>query len=140
VQAAPDHLDGFEAGESVDDIAQEAPKRLLMLLLRPVSRNAAAAGWSGWSASYRSDSTPFERNAAVEVLRDGLVIPADDDGAIGPYPDQADQLWVSLGLVLLILGAGHRSILGCYVAVNDPPSDGRHGGDLSLGRASRRCS
>lgn len=43
MQAAPDYLDGLEAGESVDDIAQEAPKLLLVPLLRPVARNAAAA-------------------------------------------------------------------------------------------------
>lgn len=85
--AAPDHLDGLEAGEVIDDIAQEAPGLLIVLLLRPVARDAAAAGGSGWSASHRSDGTTPGRYPALEVHHDGLVTPADHDGAIGPYPD-----------------------------------------------------
>jgi hypothetical protein len=61
-----------------------------MLLLCPVARNAAAARGSGRSSSYRSDPTPLGRYRAAKVLDDGFVSPADDDGAIHPYPDEAD--------------------------------------------------
>jgi hypothetical protein len=90
MKAASNHLDHLEAIESTDDIGQEPPEFLLMLELCPVARNAAAARGSGWSASYRSDPTPLGRYRTAKVLDDGFVSPADDDGAIYPYPDEAD--------------------------------------------------
>jgi hypothetical protein len=111
MQAPPDHLDGIEAVESDDDIAQKASRLLLVLLLGPVARNAPAARRSRWSASHRSRPTPPGRYRAVEVLRDGLVVPTDDDGAIGAYPDKADQLRFCCCLVLSIVGCRHRSVL-----------------------------
>ncbi len=90
MKTASNHLDDLEAIESADHIGQEAPKFLLMLLLSPVARNSAAARGSGWPPSYRSDPTPLGRYRAAKVLDDGFVSPTHDDGAIYPYPDEAD--------------------------------------------------
>jgi hypothetical protein len=109
MQSAPDHLDSLEAGESSDDIGQEAPKLPLVAFLRPGARNAAAAGRAGWSASYGSDPTSLGRYVAVEVLDDRLIDPAHDNRGFRPYPHEANQLF--RGLVLPIDGCGHRTVL-----------------------------
>ena len=120
MHAAPDHLDRLEAGESAHDIGQEAAGFLLVLVLGAVARNAAAAGRSGWSASDRSDPTTPRWYRALEMLHDGLIVPADDDGATGTDPDQADPFRVTRGLALPILRGRHRSILSCHGSVDDP--------------------
>jgi hypothetical protein len=61
------------------------------------------------------------------MLHDRLVVPADDDGATGPDPDEADQFWVTRGLALPILERRHRPILSCHDSV-----------DLLLARATWR--
>ena len=92
MKAASNHLDDLEAIEPADDVGQEPPKFLLMLLLCPVTRNAAAARGSGRSASYGSDPTPLGRYRTTKVLDCGFVSPANDDSAIHPHPDEADSL------------------------------------------------
>ncbi len=120
MQAFPDHLDRLEAGESADDIGQEAAGFPLVLFLGAVARNAAAAGRSGWPASDRSDPTPPRWHRALEMLHDGLVVPADDDGATATDPHEADLFRVTRGLALPILEGRHRSILWCHGSVEDP--------------------
>ena len=125
MQPAPDHLDCLEAVESADHIAQEAPRLLVVPLLRPVARHAPAAGRSGGSASDGSDRTPPGRHRAGKVLHDGLAAPADDDGVICPHPDEADQLRVTRRLALPILEGCHASIVSCRASEDDrQPDDG----------------
>jgi hypothetical protein len=61
------------------------------------------------------------------VLHDGLVIPADDDGATGPDPDEADLFRVTRGLAPPVLECRHHSILSCHDTVDDSLPAGHRG-------------
>ena len=91
-----------------------------MLVFVAVAPNVAAAGWSRSVPSHSIRTTTARRDRALEMLHDGLIVPADDDGATGTDPDQADPFRVTRGLALPILRGRHRSILSCHGSVDDP--------------------